>query len=63
MQRALTALEADKAALQKQLEQMEKDRAADRARQQEEIERLRREAAAPAAEPVVPVPTTAPAPR
>ena len=63
MQRALTALEADKAALQRQLEQMEKDRAADRARPQEEIEKLRREAAAPPAEPVVPAPTAAPAPR
>ena len=62
MQRALGAVEADKAALQKQLEQMEKDRALDRARQQEEIDRLRREAAAPPAEPVVPA-TPAPAPR
>lgn len=63
MQRALTALEADKAALQRQLEQMEKERAADRARQQEEMEKLRREAAAPPAEPVVPAPTPVPVPR
>jgi hypothetical protein len=64
MQRALSALEADKAALQQQLAQMEKERAADRARQQEEIEKLRREAAAPPAEPVVPAaPTPVPAPR
>ncbi len=63
MQRALTALESDKAALQKQLAQMEKDRAADGARQQEEIERIRREAAAPPAEPVQPAPSPVPAPR
>jgi uncharacterized protein YoxC len=63
MQRALTALESDKTALKKQLEQMEKDRAADRARQQAEIEKLRLEAAAPAAEPVVPAATPAPTPR
>ena len=61
MQRALTALEADKAALQKQLEQMEKDRAADRARQQEEIERIRREAAASSAPPSEPVVSATPA--
>jgi hypothetical protein len=53
MQRALTALEADKEALQRQLAQMERDRVADRARQQAEIEKLRQEAAAPT--PVVPV--------
>lgn len=63
MQRALTALESDKAALQKQLAQMEKDQAADRARQQEEIDRLRREAAAPPVEPVQPAPTAVPVPR
>jgi hypothetical protein len=63
MQRALTTLEADKAALQRQLAQMEKDRAADRARQQEEMERLRREAAAPPAQPVEPAPTPVPVPR
>ena len=62
MQRALTALEADKASLQKQLEQMEKDRAADRARQQAEIERLRQEAAARDAAPVELAPTAVPAP-
>lgn len=53
MQRALSTLEADKEALQRQLEQMERDRAADRARQEAEIEKLRQEAAAPP--PVVPV--------
>ncbi|MBK9963466.1 MAG: hypothetical protein IPP07_00625 [Holophagales bacterium] len=62
MQRALTALESDKAALQKQLAQMEKDRAADGARQQEEIERIRREAAAPPAEPAAPAGRRAPGP-
>lgn len=64
MQRALTALEADKEALQRQLEQMEKDRAADRARQQAEIEKLRQEAAAaPPAAPVEAAPPAAPTPR
>lgn len=63
MQRALTALESDKAALQKQLAQMEKDRAADGARQQEEIERIRREAAAPPVEPIQAAQTPVPAPR
>lgn len=63
MQRALTALEADKAALQRQLEQMERERAADRARQQEEMERLRRDSATPPVQPVEPAPTPVPAPR
>ena len=63
MQRALTTVEADKAALQRQLAQMEKDRAADRARQQEEMERLRREGTAPAAQPVQAVWTPIPVPR
>lgn len=63
MQRALTALEADKAALQRQLEQMEKDRAADRARQQAEMEKLRLETAAPAPIPTEAAPAPAPAPR
>lgn len=64
MQRALTALEADKEALQRQLEQMERDRVADRARQQAEIEKLRQEAAPPPpVVPVEPAPTTLPPPR
>ena len=63
MQQALATLEADKTALQRQLAQMEKDRAADRVRQQEEMERLRREAAAPPAQPVEPAPTPIPVPR
>jgi len=64
MQRALEALEADKESLQRQVEQMEKDRAADRARQQAEIERLRQEAAASSAAPVeVTGPAPTPAPR
>lgn len=61
MQRALSTLEADKEALQRQLEQMERDRAADRARQEAEIEKLRQEAAAPPpAAPVEPAPTALP---
>jgi len=63
MQRALSALEADKEALQRQLQQMERDRAADRARQQAEIEKLRQEAAAPVAVPVEPAAAPTPAPR
>lgn len=64
MQRALTALEADKEALQRQLAQMERDRAADRARQDAEIEKLRQEAAAPSpVVPVEPAPTALPPPR
>jgi len=63
MQRALSTLEADKEALQRQLQQMERDRAADRARQQAEIEKLRQEAAAaPPAAPVEPAPTAVPPP-
>jgi hypothetical protein len=62
MQKALSALETDKASLQRQVEQMERDRAADRARQREEIEKLRRETAAPVLLPVEPAPTAAPAP-
>lgn len=60
MQRALSALEADKESLQRQLHQMERDRAADRTRQQAEIEKLRQEAAAPTAAPVEAAPTPVP---
>ena len=63
MQRALDALAADKEALQRQLEQMERERAADRARQQAEIEKLRQETAAPVPLPAEPAPTAPPAPR
>jgi hypothetical protein len=63
MQRALDALAADKEALQRQLEQMERERAADRARQQAEIEKLRQETAAPVPLPVEPTPIAPPTPR